>query len=79
MREKGAFNGSLFLGEYRGKSPLRNEKFFHKNNIRKMIVAYVDKHNIDISYEKKSKWWTFPNVDNENKPDAKQGSLEIPF
>lgn len=66
MRKEGSFNFTKFHKEYANNSPFSSEKFFHKNNFAYMVEAYTKKHNIDISYDKKSKWWTFSNLESKD-------------
>ena len=69
MKKKGSFNFTRFHNEYVNNSPFRNEKLFHKKNLVHMIEAYVDMHNIPVTYDRKTKWWTFPDFENINNAD----------
>ncbi len=70
MRGMGKFKYGDFITEYRTKSSLRNEKFFHKGNTKKMIDAYIKKQNIDVQYYPKDREWIFS--DNVNKSSANE-------
>jgi hypothetical protein len=53
-----------FLNEYNNGS-LRNEKIFHRNNIKKYIDTYIDFHNKEIEYSKRGKKWYCANNEKE--------------
>lgn len=38
-------------------NPLKNEKYFHRNNVRDMIDTYLCKHKIDYKYVSNEKRW----------------------
>ena len=59
MKERERFKVSDFLVEYKLKSLFKHDKFFHRFNTRKMVDAYVQKHEIDVSYEIKTREWIF--------------------
>lgn len=59
MRRRGKFKVSDFLIEYKLNSSFKNDKFFHQFNTRKMMDAYVQKKEINITYEIKNRVWIF--------------------
>ena len=59
MKRKGRFKVSDFLIEYKINSFFRNDKFFHKFNTRKLVEAYIQKHEIEVKYEIKNRVWVF--------------------
>lgn len=64
MEAKGEFKAMDFLGEYNN-GTLRNEKVFHRNNIKKYIDTYIDYHKKEIVYSKREKTWYSKNREKE--------------
>ena len=78
MKRRGRFKVSDFLIEYNGNSLFRNDKFFHRFNTRKLVETYVQKHEIDITYEQRIKMWIFEEDHSANSAleDAMVGNCE---
>lgn len=78
MKRRGKFKVSDFLIEYNLNSFFRNDKFFHRFNTRKLVEAYVQKHEIDITYEQRIKMWIFEEDHSANSAleDAMVGNCE---
>jgi len=56
LADKGSFTVSDFLSEYNHyDNTLRAQKFFHQNNMKKLINVYLDYHRIDYKYRKDQK------------------------
>jgi hypothetical protein len=64
MEAKGEFKAMDFLGEYNN-GTLRNERIFHRNNVKKYIDTYIDYHNKEIVYSKREKTWYCRNREKE--------------
>lgn len=69
MKKRGRFKVTDFLVEYKLKSLFKYEKFFHQFNTRKMVDAYVQKNEINITYEQRIKMWIFDENESSNKAD----------
>ena len=69
MKKRGRFKVTDFLVEYKLKSLFKYEKFFHQFNTRKMVDAYVQKNDINITYEQRIKMWIFDENESSNKAD----------
>ena len=69
MKKRGRFKVTDFLVEYKLKSLFKYEKFFHQFNTRKMVDAYVQKNEINITYEQRIKTWIFDEYESSNKAD----------
>jgi hypothetical protein len=47
-------------------NPLNKEKYFHKNNLKNMIDAYIYKNKLDIFYNKMDKKWKNNSINEDN-------------
>jgi len=73
LKEYGdSFTVNDFLSIYQNyENQLRYEKFFHKNNVKKMINAYIHKHKLNIDYvERDRKWKVQDNFDMDDVVDG---------
>lgn len=60
------FNVSDFLKEYKDLSnPLKNDKYFHQNNCKKLINIYLKHHKIKFEYISGEKKWRIESDDQE--------------
>lgn len=66
LEEKEKFKAMDFLNEYNA-GGLRNERIFHRNNIKKYIDTYIDFHNKEIEYSKREKTWYCRNREKEER------------
>ncbi len=64
VEAKGEFKAMEFLDEYNA-GGLRNERIFHRNNIKKYIDTYIDYHKKNIEYSKREKTWYCRNKEKE--------------
>lgn len=66
MKERERFTAGDFLKEYQKfDNPLMKEKFFHRNNVKKLIEVYIEKHtDIKIRYSERGREWIFESNDN---------------
>jgi hypothetical protein len=64
VEAKEKFKAMDFLDEYNN-GTLRNEKIFHRNNIKKYIDTYIDYYKKEIEYSKREKTWYCRNREKE--------------
>lgn len=70
MKERERFTAGDFLKEYQKfDNPLMKEKFFHKNNVKKLIQLYLEKHpDLHVRYIEYKREWLFESSNTENIP-----------